>query len=293
MKTNLLHLRYFYSVAKEGSFTRASEKLQIAQPALSRMIKELEESFEKKLLIRTKKQITLTDHGRVAWKYAQEIFDQVNELEKFFSKEDITSLPPLRIGTSDVLASQIFPQVITKFSKDESIYPLVQIGTSTEIFDLIEKRSLDFALLFHTPTTRAGLVIRPFSEVRFHLVIGKQFIKSGETRTSFIGSREVDEVTNKKFPTLAMWKEVEPKTKIKISTNSILAHLSMVKEGLGIAVLPSFLIEKELAQGQIVDLLPKEHLVFKLNLITHRDYPPHLTGEKFLNLLQVATSHEA
>lgn len=286
MKTNLLHLRYFYTVAKEGSFTRAAEKLRIAQPALSRMIKELEESFEKELLVRTKKQITLTDHGRVAWKYAQGIFDQVNELEKFFSKEDITNLPPLRIGTSDVLASQIFPKVITEFAKDESIYPMVQIGTSTEIFDLIEKRSLDFALLFHTPTTRSGLTIRPFCEVRFHLVIGKKFLKNNETRTSFIGSREVDEVTNKKFPTLALWKGIEPKTKIKISTNSILAHLSMVKEGLGVAVLPSFLIEKELAQGQVIDLLPKERLEFKLNLITHRDYPPHLNGEKFLTLLQ-------
>lgn len=288
MKTNLLHLRYFYTVAKEGSFTRAAEKLKIAQPALSRMVKELEESFEKELLVRTKRQVTLTDHGRVAWKYAQGIFDQVNELEKFFSKEDITSLPPLRIGTSDVLATQVFPQIITKFSKDESIYPLVQIGTSTEIFDLIEKRTLDFALLFHTPSTRTGLVIRPFAEVRFHLVINKKFQKNEETRTSFIGSREVDEVTNKKFPTLSLWKEVEPKTKIKISTNSIMAHLSMAKEGLGIAVLPSFLIEKELKQGQLVDLLPKERLHFKLNLVTHRDYPPHLAGEKFLNLLQKA-----
>jgi DNA-binding transcriptional LysR family regulator len=286
MNTNLLHLRYFYTVAKEGSFTRAAEKLRIAQPALSRMIKELEESFEKELLIRSKKQITLTEHGRVAFKNAQSIFDQFMVREKFFSKEYISNLSPLRIGTSDVLASHIFPETITQFAKDESVYPLVQIGASSELCDLVEKRSLDFALLFHTPEPKAALVHKAFCEMHFYLVISKKFMKNHETRTSFIGSREVDEVTNKKFPTLAKWKEVEPRSKIKISTNSIQAHLAMVKEGLGIAVLPAFLVQKEIAQGVLIDLLPKENLEFKLNLITHRDYPLNLRDQKFLRTFQ-------
>ena len=293
MNINLLHLRYFYTVAVEGGFTRASEKLRIAQPSLSRMVKELEESLGHELLVRSKKLITLTDYGRVAFKYAQEIFDQVGELEKAFSKGDITSTSPQRIGTSDLLATEVFPGAISKFSQTEKIYPFIQIGTASELCELILKRSLDYALLFHAPEAGPQVMVKNFQEVSFHLVIGKKFLKNEETRRSFIGSREVDETTSKKFPTLSKWREKEPKAQIKISTNSLLSHLSMVKEGLGVAVLPSFLVSREIKQGHLVDLLPQENLEFKLKLLTHRDYPIGLQQEKFLEEIKRKLSQES
>ena len=124
-------------------------------------------------------------------------------------------------------------------------------------------------------------------------MIGKKFLKNEETRRSFIGSREVDETTSKKFPTLSKWREKEPKAQIKISTNSLLSHLSMVKEGLGVAVLPSFLVSREIKQGHLVDLLPQENLEFKLKLLTHRDYPIGLQQEKFLEEIKRKLSQES
>src|ERR1700736_5268422 len=60
----LRHLRYFVSVAEALSFTKAAQKLNTAQPSLTRQIKDLEDELGVRLLNRTKQQATLTDEGR-------------------------------------------------------------------------------------------------------------------------------------------------------------------------------------------------------------------------------------
>lgn len=60
---NLLHLEYFYTVAKEGGFLRASEKLRINQPAISRMVANLEDYFGFKLFEKVGRNVRLTSRG--------------------------------------------------------------------------------------------------------------------------------------------------------------------------------------------------------------------------------------
>ena len=59
----LRHIRYFLTVAEEGSFTKAAEKLCIAQPPLSRQIRDLEEELGTQLFIRKAKGLALTESG--------------------------------------------------------------------------------------------------------------------------------------------------------------------------------------------------------------------------------------
>lgn len=61
---DLRQLRYFVSVAREGSFSRASEKLHIAQLALSRHIQSLEQKIGTDLLVRTPRDVEVTEAGR-------------------------------------------------------------------------------------------------------------------------------------------------------------------------------------------------------------------------------------
>ena len=74
----LRHIRYFKAVAEEKSFTRAAEKLNIAQPPLSRQIQDLEQELDTKLFMRSPHKITLTKEGELFLQYANQILDLVS-----------------------------------------------------------------------------------------------------------------------------------------------------------------------------------------------------------------------
>lgn len=75
-------LRYFLAVAREENITRAAESLHIAQPSLSKQLMELEKKLGKKLLIRGKRKITLTEEGVLLRKRAEEILELVEKTSR-------------------------------------------------------------------------------------------------------------------------------------------------------------------------------------------------------------------
>ena len=77
---NYHHLLYFYTVAKEGSVSRAARQLRLAQPTLSGQIRKLEEAFDEKLFARAGRNLVLTEMGQVVFRYAEEIFTLGREL---------------------------------------------------------------------------------------------------------------------------------------------------------------------------------------------------------------------
>lgn len=83
----LRHIRYFLAVAEEMNFTRAAEKLCIAQPPLSRQIQELEAELGTKLFVRKPHALQLTEEGILFRQYAQQIVDLVKR-----SAEDVSEM---------------------------------------------------------------------------------------------------------------------------------------------------------------------------------------------------------
>src|SRR6185503_9357662 len=75
-RMELRHLRYFVGVAQELNFTRASKKLRVAQPALSRQIRQLEEEVGVTLLERNRRGVHLTEAGRAFLTEAQSLLEQ-------------------------------------------------------------------------------------------------------------------------------------------------------------------------------------------------------------------------
>lgn len=77
---NYHHLLYFWTVAKEGSVARATQRLRLAQPTISGQIRQLERQLDVKLFQRQGRNLVLTDVGRVVYRYADEIFGLGREL---------------------------------------------------------------------------------------------------------------------------------------------------------------------------------------------------------------------
>jgi DNA-binding transcriptional LysR family regulator len=73
------YLRYFVAVAEHQSFTRAAEKLRVAQSAISQQIRTLEEKLEVQLLFRTKRSVKLTAAGQALLREAKDIFDRIEQ----------------------------------------------------------------------------------------------------------------------------------------------------------------------------------------------------------------------
>lgn len=76
----LRHLRYFRMVATERNFTRAADRLHIAQPPLSRQIRQLEEELGAELLVRGSRPLELTEAGRLLFEHAVQVLDRVDEI---------------------------------------------------------------------------------------------------------------------------------------------------------------------------------------------------------------------
>lgn len=283
---NLLHLKYFFTVATEGGFSKASQVLKVNQSALSRMVKQFEEEMQMLLLERLPRGVKLTSSGAEVYSRAAEIFKQVDELEAGTGKLAQVCQGELRIGSTDVIAKCLLPSVAKSFlDKWPAVYPIFQCGASGDMLPHITSGRLEFGLFFHTPELPRSLAITQRWPIRYHLVCSKAHVKNTQVLERFIGSREVDDTFNRKFPTVLKWKKIIPSVKIAVSSNSLLLHLELVKQGLGISILPEFLIKNDLEKVRLVDLLPKNVSMFDLKLVQRKNVAVSLNGRMFLDTL--------
>jgi DNA-binding transcriptional LysR family regulator len=281
---NLLHLQYFYTVAQEGGFTKASQALGIRQPAISRMVKQFEESLGFRLLERRNQGVHLTTRGRHVFTHAKKIFGEVQQLKNSLGDIKGECFGDLIFGASEPLASYLVPEVLRSYSaKYPKVYPQFLSGPASYLLRNIQKGKLEFGVFFHLPDLPTNLAIVEKISVPFHLVVSADAKAKKNILESFIGSREIDDTSTKKFPTLHKWKQIEPKASIRFSTNNLTAHKSMVAAGLGISVLPHFLVDHELKSKKFVDLLPAEKLKFDLKVVFRETATPSANAKMFLH----------
>ncbi len=104
---NYHHLLYFWTVAREGTITRASEILLLAPPTISEQIRALEGSLGVKLFNRQGRNLLLTDSGRIAYQYADEIFARGRELSDVLHGRAVGPATRFTIGIADVVPKRI------------------------------------------------------------------------------------------------------------------------------------------------------------------------------------------
>lgn len=100
---NYHHLLYFWMVAREGSVTRASSELRLAQPTISTQIRLLEDSLGEKLFARQGRSLVLTDVGREVYRYADDIFSLGREMLDVVRNRGTGRTLRLAVGIADVL----------------------------------------------------------------------------------------------------------------------------------------------------------------------------------------------
>lgn len=268
---NLLHLRYFYFVAKEGGYTKASKALRIQQPAISRMVKQLEDESGLKLFERVGREVQLTKAGTSVFEHCKDIFGAVENLERSLGEIGGEIKGPLKIGASEPIAGHFLPGVLKGFlDRYPAVYPIIFAAPASLLFEKLVKGELDFALAFHTPEIPVPIEVAATRDTPFHLVVKKECRRDSRVIENFIGSREIDDVATRRFPTLERLRRQHKGAKIGISSNSLTAHLEMVRLGLGVSILPHFLVEEDLRTKKLVDLFPEERFHFQLKIFKRK-----------------------
>ena len=122
---DLRRLRFFLEVAQAKNFTRAAEKLHIAQPALSIAIRKLEEELEVLLFNRRDRKMALTAEGEALLLHAQGIVRNVAKAKQEIADLKGLSKGEVRVGLTPMLSSFFFPKIISSFKRS---HPALQIA---------------------------------------------------------------------------------------------------------------------------------------------------------------------
>jgi LysR family transcriptional activator of nhaA len=132
---NYHHLQYFWVVAKEGSIARASKVLRLAHPTISGQIHRLEDVLGEQLFEHKGRNLVLTDAGRVAFGYADEIFSLGQEFLDTVKGRTPGRLVRVVVGLSDVLPKSIVHRMLEPaFALDKAVQIVCREARSTDAF---------------------------------------------------------------------------------------------------------------------------------------------------------------
>lgn len=150
-------LRYFLTVAKEQSFTKAAHQLNITQPTLSRQLAALEEELKTPLFDRRGHSITLTDEGQLLKRRALEIVDLEDKIVSEFKGDNESVEGKITIGCGEFMAVEILAEICKSY---KAKYPMVRFaihtGTADNIYEMMNKGLVDIGL-FLEPVNTEGL----------------------------------------------------------------------------------------------------------------------------------------
>lgn len=142
-------LRYFLTVAQEENFTRAAEKLHVTQPTLSRQLRELELFYGATLFNRSARRVTLTEHGLLLRRRAEEILSLVDETEQELRATDEGLSGDIRIGAGESIHFGYLMQVAHRL---QTQYPQIRFhvitGDGSAVLYDLDRGLIDFAFAY-------------------------------------------------------------------------------------------------------------------------------------------------
>ena len=155
---NYHHLLYFRTVAKEGSITRASKILLLAQPTISGQIHALEETLGEKLFARQGRNLVLTEFGRVVYRYADEIFSLGQQMSDVLKGRPGGRPHRLVVGVSDLLPKLVVYRILSPgISLPQPVHLVCHEDRTDKLLEDLSMHGLDL-VLSDSPMSPGGRV---------------------------------------------------------------------------------------------------------------------------------------
>lgn len=144
---NYHHLLYFWTVARMGGVARASDELHLTQATVSAQLKSLEQALGEKLFRKTGRHLTLTETGKLVFRYADEIFSLGQEMMGTLKGRPEGRLARLTVGVADVMPKLVAYQLIEPALQLREAYRIVcREGTNEELLPALALHDIDVVL---------------------------------------------------------------------------------------------------------------------------------------------------
>lgn len=167
---DLRQISYFVALFEEGSVTRAAERMNVVQPALSMQIAKLEREFDQRLFERQPKAMVPTAAGRTLHRLVQPILREIAEARATMARLSQTVSGRVNAGMLSSISMSVVPNVLARYSV---AFPEVELsladGYTTSFIDGVNEGTLDLAVI-NKPHRRLGLIVEPLLDEEMVLV---------------------------------------------------------------------------------------------------------------------------
>ena len=285
--------RVFYTVANNGNITKASEELNISQPAISKSIKNLEEQLGGNLFVRTKRGVILTEEGKEFYSYIKQAIEYINNAENKFTELVNLETGCIKIGVSATLTKEFLLPYLEKFHK---MYPKIDIQIITNISSEL------------LPKLRNGLIdIVILNLARENYGNDIDIIKCKKINDCFVVNKNYLDLVNKdlsikdlnKYPLILQAKGSNTREfldnfassyDIVLRPNMELASYSLVLEfakiGLGIGYVTKDYIKNELKNNELYELMIKEKIPSRyIGIALSKNHVPNFSTKKLIEII--------
>ncbi|MBY0497246.1 MAG: transcriptional activator NhaR [Cyanobacteria bacterium] len=184
---NYHHLLYFWTVVREGGVAKAAAKLRLSQPTISAQVHKLEDALEAPLLRREGRGLSMTETGRIVFRYADEIFGLGREMQETLRGRPTGRPAELTVGVANVVPKLIAYRLLRPATQGSGAMALVcREGSIEQLLTELAGHVLD-VLITDTP-------VAPHVRVKVfnHLL--------GESDTAFFGTRDQVRLLRRRFP---------------------------------------------------------------------------------------------
>lgn len=256
-------LRYFLCVARHASLTGAAQELGVSQSTVARRVAALEESLGTALFVRHATGYYLTDNGNDVLARAEQVEVRIFELEKGSSSLDATVAGVVRLATAETMATQV---IIPALPLLAARYPRLRLELITGIGMVdLPRYQADLALRLVRPE-HGNLVLQKLGNMASAVFGHQDYLAQypPEERRFICWDK-----TYAHLPA-AQWMEKHGHSQDPVlTTNSVATQYAAAKMGIGLAVLPCFMVkdDDQLVQTQ----MPKDVFTEELWLVAHAD----------------------
>ena len=289
MKTTSEELTVFVQVVENGSFSRAAEQLAMANSAVSRVVKRLEEKLGVNLINRTTRQLRLTEEGSQYFRRVQKILQEMAAAEAEMLAVHEVPQGVLRVDSAMPMVLHLLVPLAAKFNER---YPHIQLSlVSSEGYINLIERKVDIALRAGE-LNDSGLRARHLFDSYFRVVASPKYLAKhgtpqstedlanhqclGFTEPSSLNTWAVSDAQGNPY-------KISPH--FTASSGEILRSLCL--SGCGIACLSDFLVDNDIAEGKLIPLLVEQtsNTPLPFNAVYYSDKAVNLRLRVFLDFL--------